>query len=98
MVRLAPSWKLRTSGAWMQERVILRAQERMSLRSIMGELNDEDFFTITSSDVFRIIHEPAAQQQGAVGGQGQHQEEANRRENGRSPLQEASAHPYAQLG
>jgi len=58
----------------------------------------EGFFAITSSDVFRIIHEPAAQQQGAAGGQMQHQEEANRRENGRSPLQEASAHPYAQLG
>merc|ERR1712155_34074 len=40
MVRLAPSWELRTSGARMQEREILRAQERMFPRSIMGELND----------------------------------------------------------
>ena len=58
----------------------------------------EGFFAITSSDVFRIIHEPAAQQQGAAGGQVQHQEEANKRENERSPVKEASAHPYAQLG
>jgi len=48
--------------------------------------------------VFRIIHEPAAQQQGAAGGRVQHQEDADKRENGRSLLQEASAHPYAQLG
>ena len=44
------------------------------------------------------MHEPAAQQQGAAGGQGQHQEEANKKENARSPVKEASAHPYAQLG
>ena len=44
------------------------------------------------------MHEPAAQEQGAAGGQVQHQEEANKRENERSPVKEASAHPYAQLG
>ena len=40
MVCLAPSWKLRTSEARMQEREILKAQERIFPRSIMGELND----------------------------------------------------------
>ena len=56
----------------------------------------EGFFTITNSDVFRIVYEPAAQQQGAAGGQVQHQDDANRRENGRNLLQEVSL--YAQLG
>ena len=84
----------------MQEREILRAQERIFPRSIMGELNDvlERILYNNTSDVSRIMHEPAAQQQGAAGGQVQHQEEANRKENERSPVKEASAHPYAQLG
>ena len=42
------------------------------------------------------MHEPAAQQQGAAGGQVQ--EEANKKKTERSPVKEASAHPYAQLG
>ena len=46
--------------------------------------------------MFRIAYEPAAQQQDAAGKQMQHQDDADRRENGRNLLQEAS--PYAQLG
>ena len=40
MVCLAPSWKLRTSEARMQEREILRAQERIFPHNIMGELSN----------------------------------------------------------
>ena len=40
MICLAPSWKLRTSEAQMQERETLGAQERIFPHSIMGELSN----------------------------------------------------------
>ena len=46
--------------------------------------------------MFRIVYEPAAQQQDAAGKQMQHRDDEDGGENGRNPLQEASLH--TQLG